>query len=164
MSVTDMALFPELQHRPNYTGSVTCQYPVWDFATLISPVLRKWCHCGCGCRPLLGKAGADRDLRLLLALVRLRRATQVSIVGELDGESAQPWTSLKIKRMPWSGTDLVAQWLTLHTPDTGGLCFRPQVWELDPTGTTLQTTANGHTHRNWRSRMPHRRPKTPHAS
>ena len=33
---------------------------------------------------LLGNAGADRDLHLLLALVCLR-ATQISIVRELDG-------------------------------------------------------------------------------
>lgn len=33
---------------------------------------------------LLGNAGADRDVHLLLALVRLR-ATQISIVRELDG-------------------------------------------------------------------------------
>ena len=47
----------------------------------------------------LGNAGVARELHLLSALVPLRRITQTSLVSESDGEFAQSWTSLKIKRM-----------------------------------------------------------------
>lgn len=138
-----MTLFTELQYRPNYTGSVIRRESYVGPYRSLSPVLWKWCFVAVGVSLFAGKcSGADRDLHLLSALVHLR-ATQISIMSELNGVCPtlnKPKDKKDALIGDWPGGPVAKAALSQRGP-----WVRSWVWELDSTCPTLQTTTNAHT-------------------